>query len=146
MSEHTPGNPKCCGRVSSGSWGWTRDCTRTGSLEYEGDHYCKTHHPPTAKAKDDARRKEWEEKWEREKQARKQQADKTAERDRKAEEYDAIKAERDCLRAVNAELLEALEAYDAWADKTICTDVDLKKIREQMRAAIASARKQGEQG
>ena len=51
-------------------------------------------------------------------------------------------AERDSLRAVNAELLEALEAYEAWADKTICTDVILKRIREQIRAAIASARKQ----
>ena len=58
------------------------------------------------------------------------------------DEVVSLTAECDSLRAVNAELLEALEAYEAWADKTICTDVDLKRIREQIRAAIASARKQ----
>jgi len=53
--------------------------------------------------------------------------------------FDAITAERDSLRAVNADLLAALEVYEAWAHKTICTDVELKKIREQIRAAIARA-------
>lgn len=43
------------------------------------------------------------------------------------------------LIAAAPDLLEALKAYDQWADKTICTDQELKKIREQMRAAIAKA-------
>ena len=37
------------------------------------------------------------------------------------------------------EMLEALKAYEAWADKTICKDVELSGIRKQIRAAIARA-------
>ena len=36
-------------------------------------------------------------------------------------------------------MYEALQAYDAWADKTLPADKDLKALREQMRAAIAKA-------
>ena len=43
------------------------------------------------------------------------------------------------LMAAAPELLAALKAYDAWADKTICKDPELKAIRDQMRAAIAKA-------
>lgn len=43
------------------------------------------------------------------------------------------------LIAAAPDLLEALQAYDAWADKVLCTDDELKRIREQMRAAIAKA-------
>jgi len=34
-------------------------------------------------------------------------------------------------------LLEACAAYSEWADKTVCTDPELRAIRQQMRAAIA---------
>jgi hypothetical protein len=43
------------------------------------------------------------------------------------------------LEAVNAELLAALKAYEAWADPTICRDAELRAIRIQIRAAIAKA-------
>jgi hypothetical protein len=43
------------------------------------------------------------------------------------------------LRSVNAELLAALKAYEAWADPTICRDAELRAIRIQIRAAIAKA-------
>jgi hypothetical protein len=43
------------------------------------------------------------------------------------------------MKAKRDELLAALKAYDAWADKTICKDPELKAIRDQMRAAIAKA-------
>ncbi len=43
------------------------------------------------------------------------------------------------LHAVNAALLKALKAYEAWADPTICRDAELRAIRIQIRAAIAKA-------
>ena len=43
------------------------------------------------------------------------------------------------LIAAAPDLLEALQAYDAWADKTPPADKELKALREQMRAAIAKA-------
>ena len=43
------------------------------------------------------------------------------------------------LHSVNAELFEALKAYEAWADPTICRDAELRAIRIQIRAAIAKA-------
>jgi hypothetical protein len=43
------------------------------------------------------------------------------------------------LHEVNAELLAALKAYEAWADPTICRDAELRAIRIQIRAAINKA-------
>ena len=43
------------------------------------------------------------------------------------------------LIAAAPEMLDALKAYEAWADKTICKDVELSGIRKQIRAAIARA-------
>jgi len=43
------------------------------------------------------------------------------------------------MKAHRDELLAALKAYDAWTDKTFCTDPELKAIRNQIRAAIAKA-------
>lgn len=34
-------------------------CGRSGKYEHEGKWYCKQHHPPTLKAKDEARREKW---------------------------------------------------------------------------------------
>jgi hypothetical protein len=42
-------------------------------------------------------------------------------------------------KEANKELLQALQAYERWADKTICRDPELAAIRAQMRAAIARA-------
>lgn len=43
------------------------------------------------------------------------------------------------LIAAAPDLLDALQSYLAWADKTICLDADLRAIRENARAAIAKA-------
>jgi len=53
-----------------------------------------------------------------------------------------IEKERDSLRAVNAELLAALALIEN-AEKSA---LDLAYVKGVARAAIASARKQGEQG
>ena len=43
------------------------------------------------------------------------------------------------LIAAAPDLLDSLQSYLAWADKTICLDADLRAIREKVRAAIAKA-------
>ena len=58
--------------------------------------------------------------------------------------HDGVRGDRNAdvnarLIAGAPEMLEALKAYEAWADKTICKDVDLSGIRKQIRAAIARA-------
>jgi hypothetical protein len=123
---------QCCGRVSYGDWGRSRQCTKTGAYEHEGKHYCKTHHPPSVKEREKKRSDELNARWEKECRINEQRNTAQKEQQRKASEYDAMKAQRD-------ELLAALKDYDAWADKTICKDPELKAIRDQMRAAIAKA-------
>jgi hypothetical protein len=54
-------------------------------------------------------------------------------------ERNSTAAELRRLHEVSAELLEALKAYEAWADPTICRDAELRAIRIQIRAAIAKA-------
>ena len=56
--------------------------------------------------------------------------------------YDAIEAERDSLRAVNAKLLESLEGVICALDNGAWELVPNTLMETQMRAAIASARKQ----
>ena len=57
----------------------------------------------------------------------------------------AIKAEADSLRAVNAELLDALTEVFSIGDRLV-SDVYGGEFVHKARAAIASASKQGEQG
>ena len=57
----------CEKQIYPGSgWGRGHSCGRTATLEHNGGWYCKTHHPPTVKAKFEARCKtasaEWESK------------------------------------------------------------------------------------
>jgi hypothetical protein len=62
---------------------------------------------------------------------------------------ESLIAERDSLRAVNAELLEALCALVGqieWGARISGTEGYLGESAKNARAAIASARKQGEQG
>lgn len=45
---------------------WARhssSCPRTGTLEYAGQFYCKTHHPPTALAKSEDKTAKWRAEW-----------------------------------------------------------------------------------
>lgn len=48
------------------------------------------------------------------------------------------------LQAERGALLEACVAYSAWADAAVCSDPELRAIRQQMRAAIDAAREAGE--
>lgn len=44
-----------CAGVNRRTW-HSYGCVRRGTLEHNGKTWCKIHHPPTVKAKDDARR------------------------------------------------------------------------------------------
>ena len=82
--------PKCCGLVSpAGAWR-NYTCGKNASMEHEGKHYCKTHHPPTVRAKREASnaklRAEWEAQRVREQAAR----DAAAEQKRRADAYDQL--------------------------------------------------------
>ena len=59
MNKPIPQVEECCATCTDPS-GWHRyKCSRRGSYQHEGKLYCKIHHPPTAKAKRDARTKAW---------------------------------------------------------------------------------------
>lgn len=93
--------PQCCHTEWSG---WSRSdqqCRYSGSLEHEGRHYCKRHHPPTIQAKKDAEIERQTRLWEIRRTREQEARDAAAEQKRKADAYDR-------LIAINAELQSAL--------------------------------------
>jgi hypothetical protein len=44
----------CAGRVWGHGAFQSYQCSKTGTLEHNGQYYCKAHHPPSKKARDDA--------------------------------------------------------------------------------------------
>jgi hypothetical protein len=83
----------CCGEIWHG-FGFNR-CGRGAKYAHEGNWYCKTHHPPTVKQKNEAWRTALEEKRDAERKAR--------------EEAAAAKVETERRAALYPELLEALK-------------------------------------
>jgi hypothetical protein len=53
----------CCKRVYVNGSFRGHQCSSAGSLEHDGKHYCKKHHPPTVAEKDMARAALYDEKW-----------------------------------------------------------------------------------
>lgn len=51
---------RCAGRTYDNISRLFGGCQRNGSLEHDGKMWCKTHHPPTVKARDEALRAKWE--------------------------------------------------------------------------------------
>ena len=93
--------PKCCGQVwPAGAWR-SYPCGKNASMEHEGKHYCKTHHPPTVQAKRDASHAKWQAQWEAQRVREQAARDAAAEQKRRADAYDR-------LIAINAELQSAL--------------------------------------
>lgn len=76
-SEH-----KCVGRI------WTgfshNACGRGAAYEHEGEHYCKTHHPPAVGARATARNTEYEEQYRLRKEMADAEKDRAKERERRA--------------------------------------------------------------
>lgn len=91
----------CCAPIySSGSYRSYR-CDKGAKYEHEGDWYCKTHHPPTVKAKRDASYSKWVAERQAQRAEERAAEDAAAEQKRRAEAYDR-------LIAINAELQSAL--------------------------------------
>ena len=72
-------------------------CGKTARYEHEGKWYCKTHHPPTRKAYEDARNEKWQAKWDAQEQASREADKARAEMQRKSAAYDGLVAQRDAL-------------------------------------------------
>lgn len=126
MSKHT-----CQERVFQGAGFGFKDCGRGAKYDYEGKHYCGTHHPPTVQAKRDAKRDEWMRRLDAERAARERNARAMAEQKRRA----------DCFPA----LLEALQDTFAMLETRLLRDTFGSEWVEKARAAIAAATAQGEQ-
>lgn len=114
----------CCGKVWGG-FGFHR-CGRGAKYAHEGNWYCKTHHPPTVKQKNEAWRTALEEKLDAERKAR--------------EEAAAAKAETERRAALHQELLDALKQA---LEECIWPNERLSDVHAKARAAIAKA--EGEQ-
>ena len=82
--------PKCCGQVSrAGPWG-SYQCGKNASMEHEGKHYCKTHHPPTVKAKLDASRAKWRAEQDAQRAREQAASEAAAEQKRRSDAYDQL--------------------------------------------------------
>ena len=110
---------KCNGTILRNNWPYR--CGVTAKHEYEGSWYCKTHHPPTVKAKDAARSAKFRAKLDAERDAA--QAKKLA--------ADEQKQRADCYD----DLFEALRLI-ATAENSA---LDLAYCKGLARAAIAKA-------
>ena len=127
---------KCCGRVSPPDAWRSYQCGKNASMEHEGKHYCKTHHPPTVRAKRDASQAKWEADWRARRSREEAAARAAAEQKRKAEAYDQLVGQRDDLLAALRKMIEMNQqwARDQWGDENKAESMAC--VREA-RAAIA---------
>lgn len=136
--------PKCCGLVSSaGAWR-KYTCGKNASMEHEGKHYCKTHHPPTVRAKREASnaklRAEWDAQRVREQAAR----DAAAEQKRRADAYDQlvgrVKELEGVLRdAVDCGMVPKSSAADGGASKYGAQVLVADRIRAALSKSLPNA-------
>lgn len=82
--------PKCCGQVSPPGSYRSYNCGKNASLEHDGKHYCKLHHPPTVWAKRDARNAKWDAEWEEKKKKAAEASTAAEEQKRRADAYDQL--------------------------------------------------------
>jgi len=128
--------PKCCGKVSpAGSWR-IYPCGKNASMEHEGKHYCKTHHPPTVKAKADARTAKWRAKWDALDEAKEKARAEAAEQTRRADCYEQL-VER--VKELE-EVARSLVAYDeAEHEDHVLLMLDYAGMLKAARAALSKA-------
>jgi hypothetical protein len=120
--------PICQGRIWNG-FGY-HDCNKSASLEHEGKHFCKIHHPPSIMERRLAANVKFQAKMNAEREARREANDALQERDRRA--------------ALFPELLETLNKINDWACFASEEDIAarlmaLQQIGVHARAAIAKA-------
>ena len=74
-------------------------CDKKAKHEHEGHWYCKIHHPPTVRAKTDARNEKWEKEWAAKRERDALEAAQKAEQQRRATLYpDLIQAMQNIVR------------------------------------------------
>ncbi len=54
---------RCAGSAQIGGPGPFSQCRFKGTLEHEGKRYCRIHHPPTVKSKNDEKHRKWQAEW-----------------------------------------------------------------------------------
>ena len=125
--------PKCCGLVSpAGAWR-NYTCGKNASMEHEGKHYCKTHHPPTVRAKREASNAKLRAKWEAQRVREQAARDAAAEQKRRADAYDQL------VERVK-ELEGALKQISEIEDQMYGADwEEIEEAREIANAALAKA-------
>jgi hypothetical protein len=111
MSAH-----KCEGRIYQGPGFGFKPCGKNAAYEHEGKWFCKTHHPPTIKAKSAARTADLQAKWAAQDKASKAKSAAKAEQKRRADCYpDLLAALKECAAVCAGEtmnkngLIRALE-------------------------------------
>lgn len=114
---------KCGERIYQGPGIGFSTCGNNAAYEHENKWFCKTHHPPTAKAKQDARNAVFDAKW----------AQDAAESEAKAAAQTEQKRRADCYPDLLAALID-LEKTSAIASMY----ADPRRIAA--RAAIAQAK------
>jgi uncharacterized Zn finger protein (UPF0148 family) len=100
-------------------------CSKNAAHEHEGKWFCKTHHPPTIKAKSAARTADLQAKWDAQEEASKAKSAAQAEQKRRA----------DCF----PELLAALKELDAATDRQRRYGQPISDAQKKARAAITKA-------
>jgi len=119
---------KCPAKVYDSGAMSSHTCGRAAAFEFGGRWFCKTHHPPTVKAKDEARHKAYTDKFNAE-MARNAAARKAAaEQARRAACFDDL-----------LEALQRLMQHANWMESCSHDDEGIKRDIERASAAIAKA-------
>jgi len=101
---------QCCKKVYDGRSFRSYQCKNAGSLEHDGKHYCKKHHPPTVAEKDRDRSALYDAKW----KANRDAENAKQELIRKGGLFDALIAE---LKAIPSYCLQSVDALNAVIEK-----------------------------
>lgn len=80
----------CSGSVWDNHWSYP--CGKSANYEHDGKFYCKTHHPPTVKAKREAQNVKWEAESREQRERRASAQSVQSELERRSRAYDAVMA------------------------------------------------------
>ena len=111
---------------------YKRRCSKKAKHEHLGAWYCKTHHPPTVRAKTDARNEKWKKEWAAKREQDALDAAQKAERQRRADMYPEL------LEALKDVMQEA-ESYVEYGWDRTDESANLCLAITKARAAIARA-------
>ena len=82
---------QCAGNTRpSGAWYRPSRCPRNGTLEHDGKWWCKQHHPPSVKERDEVKHAGWDADWAASDKARMEAKAAQAELERRSRAYDAV--------------------------------------------------------